>query len=55
MERCADAARAGGFASIPMPDISLVNAGSGNPMDRETRYAPCAVRTASDKEDMDGR
>lgn len=34
--------------ALPVPDI-ISNAGSQNPMDRETRYAGCTAKTCSDK------
>ncbi len=42
--------RAEPFYTIPKPDITLLNAGTLNPMDREQRYAPAKPRTGTDKE-----
>ena len=42
--------RAEQFYSIPKPDITLLNAGTLNPMDREQRMAPAKPKTGTDKE-----
>lgn len=38
------------YYSVPMPDITLLNAGTLNPMDREQRFTPANPRTGTDKE-----
>ena len=44
-----ESARAAGYSALPRPDM-ISGAGTGNPMDRETRYAGCKTKTSTDKE-----